>query len=111
VDSVELARYLIGKVAVQDVDSGGLSGRIVETEVYPIGDAAGHAFREMTIGLVCCRPALAGGVGLLREISWRGEKVFTNCGKRQCRAGHDAAAQRRRPGWPFRPRSDTEIDL
>jgi DNA-3-methyladenine glycosylase len=48
VDTVELAHYLIGKVVVHDVDSGRLSGRIVETEAYPVGDAAGHAFHGKT---------------------------------------------------------------
>jgi DNA-3-methyladenine glycosylase len=48
VDTVELARYLIGKVVVHDVSAGRLSGRIVETEAYPIGDSAGHAFRGQT---------------------------------------------------------------
>lgn len=48
VDTVELARYLIGKAVVHDVDSGRLSGRIVETEAYPVADAAGHAFRGKT---------------------------------------------------------------
>jgi DNA-3-methyladenine glycosylase len=48
VDTVELARYLIGKVVVHDSNSGRLSGRIVETEAYPAGDAAGHAFRGKT---------------------------------------------------------------
>jgi DNA-3-methyladenine glycosylase len=48
VDTVDLARYLIGKVVVHDTDSGRLSGRIVETEAYPVGDAAGHAFRGKT---------------------------------------------------------------
>jgi DNA-3-methyladenine glycosylase len=48
VDTVELARFLIGKVVVHDVDSGRLSGRIVETEAYPVGDAAGHAFHGKT---------------------------------------------------------------
>ena len=47
-DTVELARYLIGKVVVHDISSGRLSGRIVETEAYPVGDAAGHAFRGET---------------------------------------------------------------
>jgi DNA-3-methyladenine glycosylase len=50
VDTVKLARYLIGKVAVHDIAAGRLSGRIVETEAYPIGDSASHAFRGKTPG-------------------------------------------------------------
>jgi DNA-3-methyladenine glycosylase len=48
VNTAQLARYLIGKVVVHDTDSGRLSGRIVETEAYPVGDAAGHAFHGKT---------------------------------------------------------------
>ncbi|MGA2889719.1 MAG: DNA-3-methyladenine glycosylase [Terracidiphilus sp.] len=48
VDTVKLARYLVGKVIVHDTANGRLSGRIIETEAYPVGDTAGHAFRGMT---------------------------------------------------------------
>jgi DNA-3-methyladenine glycosylase len=48
VDTVQLARYLVGKVVVHATDDGRLSGRIVETEAYPVGDSAGHAFRGET---------------------------------------------------------------
>jgi DNA-3-methyladenine glycosylase len=50
VDTIELARYLIGKMLVHDLPAGRLSGRIVETEGYPPGDAAGRAFRGKTQG-------------------------------------------------------------
>jgi DNA-3-methyladenine glycosylase len=48
VDTVELARYLLGKLVVRNTRRGVLSGRIVEIEAYPIGDAAGHAYGGMT---------------------------------------------------------------
>ena len=47
-DTIELARYLIGKTVVRAIRGGVLSGRIVETEAYPVGDAAGHAYRGET---------------------------------------------------------------
>jgi DNA-3-methyladenine glycosylase len=47
---MELARYLIGKTLVHDLPTARLSGRIVESEGYPPGDSAGHAFRGETKG-------------------------------------------------------------
>jgi len=48
VDTVALARYLIGKLVVRELPEGLVSGRIVETEAYVVGDAAGHGYRGMT---------------------------------------------------------------
>lgn len=50
VDTVALARYLIGRVVARELPEGLVSGRIVETEAYPVGDAAGHAYRGETKG-------------------------------------------------------------
>ncbi|MGH9747317.1 MAG: DNA-3-methyladenine glycosylase [Candidatus Acidiferrales bacterium] len=47
-DAVELARYLIGKTLVRELPHSRLTGRIVETEAYLVGDAAAHSFRGMT---------------------------------------------------------------
>lgn len=47
-DTIELARFLVGKMVVHDLRGERTSGRIVETEAYPVGDAAGHAFGGKT---------------------------------------------------------------
>jgi DNA-3-methyladenine glycosylase len=48
IDTVALARFLIGRTVVRALPEGLVAGRIVETEAYPVGDAAGHGFRGMT---------------------------------------------------------------
>lgn len=48
IDTASLARYLVGKIVVRALPEGLVSGRIVETEAYVLGDAAGHAYRGMT---------------------------------------------------------------
>jgi len=48
VDTVSLARFLIGKMLVRVLQEVVAAGRIVETEAYDVGDPAGHAYRGIT---------------------------------------------------------------
>ena len=48
IDTAAFARYLVGKIVVRDLPEGVVSGRIVETEAYVVGDAAGHGYRGIT---------------------------------------------------------------
>ena len=81
-DTVELARRLIGMVVVRATPDGVLSGRIVETEAYPVGDVASHAYRGETArnrALFLCRGHayvyLAYGVSYLLNVSSEAEGV------------------------------------
>src|SRR4051812_16104524 len=47
-DTVDLARFLIGKTIVRKHGRSKIGGRIVETEAYPPNDSSGHAYQGRT---------------------------------------------------------------
>ena len=47
-DTISLAKSLLGKILVREIDGAVLSGRIVKTEAYLHDDPACHASRGMT---------------------------------------------------------------
>lgn len=61
VDTVTLARFMVGKYLVHDSPQGRVSGRIVETEAYPVGDSTSHAYRGLRPynGALFCAPGHA----------------------------------------------------
>jgi DNA-3-methyladenine glycosylase len=48
VPAASLARWLVGKTLVREHRRGLMSGRIVETEAYVVGDASSHAYKGKT---------------------------------------------------------------
>jgi len=48
-DTVALARFLIGKAVVRELQNARISGRIVETEAYPRRDPAAHHYSGRTL--------------------------------------------------------------
>ncbi len=48
-ETVALARFLIGKILVHSTSDGRVAGRVVETEAYPPGDPTGYARPGRTV--------------------------------------------------------------
>ena len=113
IDTATLARYLIGKVVVRALPEGVVSGRIVETEAYPVGDAAGHAYRGETRGNRAlflerghAHVYLAYGVSWMLNVSSEAAGVApaSCCGRwsrwKACRSCRPTAGRRACATWP-----------
>jgi DNA-3-methyladenine glycosylase len=90
---------------VRETAEGRLSGRIVETEAYPVGDAAGHAYRGETArnrSLFLSRGHayvhLAYGVSYLLNVSSEGEGVGAGVLLRALEPLNGVAVMQRRRG-------------
>ncbi|WP_321882408.1 DNA-3-methyladenine glycosylase [Paraburkholderia bannensis] len=110
VETVALARYMVGKYLVHDLPEGRLVGRLVEIEGYPPGDSTGHAFigpRGWNASLFLSRGhayvRLTYGVSYMLNMSSEAEGVGAGVLFRAVEPleGLDAMAARR-PGVPLR---------
>jgi DNA-3-methyladenine glycosylase len=109
-DATALARFLLGKLAVRRLSEAIVSGRIVETEAYLPGDAAGHAFRGRTprnaslfLPVGHAYVYLAYGVSFMLNVSAGGEGIGSGVLLRAMEPVEGIAVmQRRRGGVPIR---------
>jgi DNA-3-methyladenine glycosylase len=110
VDTVELARFMVGKYLVHDTAEGRISGRIVETEAYPLGDSTSHAFigrrpynRSMFLARGHAYVRLTYGVSTMLNMSSEAEDVGAGILIRAIEPLEGLALiEARRPGVPLR---------
>ncbi|MBC8731122.1 DNA-3-methyladenine glycosylase [Paraburkholderia sp. UCT2] len=110
IDTVELARFMVGKYLVHDLPEGRLSGRIVETEAYPLGDSTSHAFigrRPYNGSMFLARGhayvRLTYGVSYMLNMSSEAEEVGAGILLRAIEPLEGLALmEARRPGVPLR---------
>jgi len=94
-DTVELARALIGKSLVHDLPDGPAGVRIVETEAYPVGDAAGHAF----IGQTKFNTPLFEGFGRIHVYLGYGVSWLVNIASERAGVGAGVLFRAGEPVW------------
>ncbi|MGF6774248.1 DNA-3-methyladenine glycosylase [Paraburkholderia sp. GAS199] len=109
-DTTALARFMVGKYLVHDVPHGRMSGRIVETEAYPLGDSTSHAFigRRPYNGSMFLAPGhayvrLTYGISYMLNMSAEAEEVGAGILIRAIEPLEGLALmEARRPGVPLR---------